>query len=58
MEEKKEDELRIASIRIPLSAGPNELLTLLMPNITIHGLTEIVPSMNDIFIQTVTGKIN
>jgi ABC-2 type transport system ATP-binding protein len=56
-QEKKEDELRIATIRVPNSAGPNELLTVLMPHLTIHGLAEVIPSMNDIFIQTVTGKI-
>jgi len=57
-QEKKEDELRIATIRVPNSAGPNELLTVLMPHLTIHGLSEVIPSMNDIFIQTVTGKID
>jgi ABC-2 type transport system ATP-binding protein len=56
--EKKDDDLRVAGIRLPQSAGANELLTLLMPHLAIHGLTEIIPSMNDIFIQTVTGKIS
>jgi len=51
-----EDDLRVARIRLPQEAGPNELLALLMPHATIHSLHEIIPSMNDIFIRVVTEK--
>lgn len=51
-----DEDLRIARIRLPQEAGPNQLLALLMPHATIHSLKEIVPSMNDIFIRVVTGN--
>lgn len=53
--EAKDDDLRTATIRIPATAFPNDLLQLLIPHVSIHGMTEIIPSMNDIFIRTVTG---
>jgi ABC-2 type transport system ATP-binding protein len=40
-------------IRLMNGTNPNELLTSLLPHVTIMGLNEIVPTMNDIFIQTV-----
>jgi len=51
-----DEELRTARIRLPHGAGPNDLLTHLLPHITIHALNEIIPSMNDIFIRVVTEK--
>jgi ABC-2 type transport system ATP-binding protein len=45
-----------ASIRIPAGSTPNDLLRLLLPHFSIEGLNEIIPSMNDIFIRTVTRK--
>lgn len=53
--EATEDDLRTATIRIPANSFPNDLLQLLIPHVSIHGMTEIIPSMNDIFIRTVTG---
>jgi ABC-2 type transport system ATP-binding protein len=54
--EATEDDLRTARVRIPRDASPNDLLQLLIPHVSIHGMHEIIPSMNDIFIRTVTGE--
>lgn len=43
-----------AKIRIPDDQGPNELLTLLLPHLSVVEFHEIIPSMNDIFIKAVT----
>jgi len=51
-----DNDLRVAHIRLPEGTIPNDLLALLMPHVTIHSLNEIIPSMNDIFIQVVTQK--
>jgi len=51
-----EGELRTATIRLPKGASPNDLLNRLIPHISVHGLNEIIPSMNDIFIRTVTEE--
>jgi len=51
-----DEELRVARIRLPRDAGPNDLLTHLIPHVTVHSLNEIIPSMNDIFIRIVTEK--
>ena len=52
----KDDTFHVARIRLPLKAKPNDLLALLMPHVTIHSLNEIIPSMNDIFINVVTDR--
>lgn len=48
--------LRIVQVRLPEDAKPNDLLRVMMPHVTIHSLNEIIPSMNDIFINVVTAK--
>ena len=55
-EEGSDGELRVASVRLPRETGPNELLSILIPHLSVHGLREIIPSMNDIFIRTVTEQ--
>jgi ABC-2 type transport system ATP-binding protein len=55
-EERHEGELRIARIKLPHTTGPNDLLQIVIPHISVHGLHEIIPSMNDIFIRTVTEQ--
>lgn len=45
-----------AKIKLPATAGPNDLLTILLPHVSIHSLREIIPGMNEIFIRTVTEK--
>jgi ABC-2 type transport system ATP-binding protein len=52
---RQQDGLSKARIKIPAGASPNELLTSLMSQITVHALNEIIPSMNDIFISKVNG---
>ncbi len=42
-------------VKLQAGSNPNELITALLPHVTIYGLNEIVPTMNDIFIQTVKG---
>ncbi|MDJ1499062.1 ABC transporter ATP-binding protein [Xanthocytophaga agilis] len=44
-----------ASIKISNEASPNDLLQILIPQIQIHSFIENIPSMNDIFIRSVTG---
>ena len=56
LSEEKEFETRKAKIKVPLMAGANDLLKILMPHVTVHALNEIIPSMNDIFIRTVTEQ--
>jgi len=48
----------ISNIQIPKNAGPNDLIRELLPHVTIQSFTEIIPSMNDIFIRTVTQQTN
>ncbi|HTX89393.1 MAG TPA: ABC transporter ATP-binding protein [Bacteroidales bacterium] len=45
-----------ARIRLPKEAKPNDLLSALLPHVSIIGLSEIIPSMNDIFIRAVTEQ--
>jgi ABC-2 type transport system ATP-binding protein len=55
MHQAAENEHLIAKIRIPPEASPNDLIQKLMPHVMIQSFNEIIPSMNDIFIRTVTG---
>jgi ABC-2 type transport system ATP-binding protein len=45
-----------AKIRIPADAKPNDLIREMMPHVMIQSINEIIPSMNDIFIRTVTSQ--
>jgi ABC-2 type transport system ATP-binding protein len=45
-----------AKIRIPASSTPNDLIREMLPQVFIQSVNEIIPSMNDIFIRTVTGN--
>ncbi len=38
------------------SVGPNDLLKTLIPQMEIHDFNEVIPSVNDIFIQKVQGN--
>lgn len=49
-------DLRMATVTIPTDSGPNQLITALLPSVTLHSFAEMVPSMNDIFIRVVTEK--
>lgn len=58
MNEETEDGLSKATIRLPKDTSQNQLLSLLIPHVTLHAFNEIVPSMNDIFIETVNAAAN
>ncbi len=48
-----EDNAYRSVIKLMNGHNPNELLASLLPHVTITGMSEIIPTMNDIFIQTV-----
>lgn len=52
---RREDGIHTAVVELPKEAGPNDLLANIMPHAVITGLSEVVPSMNDIFISTVNA---
>ena len=47
-----------AIIQIGQEHSPNELLNSLLPHVTVHNFNEVIPSVNDIFIQTVQNSGN
>ncbi len=51
--EANQNGLSKAKIQIPKQASPNELLKLAIAEVEVHGFTEILPTMNDIFISKV-----
>ena len=50
---KEEGELKTAKVKLINHQSPNELLKAIVPHVEVHGLQELVPSMNDIFIKQV-----
>ena len=54
--EHTDHDVNHAMIRIPADSTPNDLIRSLLPSVTIHGFSEVIPSMNDIFIQAVTNN--
>lgn len=58
MDEQTEDGINKAIIRLPKGESQTKLLTLLIPHLTLHSFNEIIPSMNDIFIETVNAAVN
>lgn len=53
LEEKHDVQLNRAKIQVPDTASPNDLLNFAISHVEVHGFTEILPSMNDIFISKV-----
>ncbi len=53
LNEKKDVLLNRAKIQAPGAASPNDLLNYAISHVEVHGFTEILPSMNDIFISKV-----
>ena len=43
------------TFRLPASKGPNDLLTAMLPHVSVIAFNELIPSMNDIFISTVNA---
>jgi ABC-2 type transport system ATP-binding protein len=56
LSETRDAEHRHARVKIPAGATPNILLQALLPSVTIYSVKELIPSMNDIFIQAVTQQ--
>ena len=53
LEENLQEKLKTARIRLPKDASPNGLIESLLPHVTIHGFSELLPTMNEIFISKV-----
>lgn len=53
LEEQKDVKLNRARIQIPQNDSPNDLLNFAISHVEVHGFTEILPTMNDIFISEV-----
>jgi len=53
LKQESHDEAYRCEIRLNHGSTPNHLLASLLPHVTILGLHEIIPTMNEIFIQTV-----
>jgi ABC-2 type transport system ATP-binding protein len=51
--ESDEKNLKKARIKIPANSSPNSLLNFAIQKVEVHGFSEIMPSMNDIFISKV-----
>ncbi|MFI5149214.1 MAG: ABC transporter ATP-binding protein [Bacteroidia bacterium] len=55
IDKREEDGLIHARIKLNGKTSINDILTSVLPHITLHGLREIIPSMNEIFISCVKG---
>ncbi len=53
LEEDLQGGMKSSRIRLPKDANPNDLIGNLLPHVTIHGLSELLPTMNEIFISKV-----
>jgi ABC-2 type transport system ATP-binding protein len=53
LEEVDDVKIKRAKIQIPHTDSPNDLLNFAIGHVEVHGFTEILPSMNDIFISKV-----
>ena len=56
LSENRDADHRHAHIKLPAEATPNDLIRALISSVTICSINEVIPSMNDIFIQAVTQK--
>ncbi len=50
---KSDGDYTIAQVKTLSSNNPNELLKSVLPEVEVHGLQEILPSMNEIFISKI-----
>jgi ABC-2 type transport system ATP-binding protein len=55
---KDEGEHSVARVKMLENQSPNVLLSALLPHVELVGFKEIVPSMNDIFIRTVSAHLH
>ncbi|MCX6279255.1 MAG: ABC transporter ATP-binding protein [Bacteroidetes bacterium] len=56
--ETDDSDHRHATIKLPPDATPNDLIRAMLDRMTIYAIREVIPSMNDIFIEVVTQKIS
>ncbi len=56
LQESEDADHRHAQIKLPPDASPNDLISAMLPFVTIYSVNEKIPSMNDIFIQAVTRQ--
>jgi ABC-2 type transport system ATP-binding protein len=56
LEQREEDGILYARIRLLGKATINDVLASVLPHIALQGLNEIIPSMNEIFISRVGGE--
>ncbi|MBN8702527.1 MAG: ATP-binding cassette domain-containing protein [Bacteroidetes bacterium] len=54
LDQKNEDELTSVTLQLQSDLKINQILQLILPVVELHHVNEIVPSMNDIFIQKVS----
>ena len=50
-----EDDICTVKFRLSASKGPNDLLAAMLPHVNVITFNELIPSMNDIFISTVSN---
>jgi ABC-2 type transport system ATP-binding protein len=47
-----------ATIKVNTASNPNDILKYLIQQVEVHGFTEHIPGMNEIFIQLVGGEVH
>lgn len=55
---KEDDSLNWAIVKLLGNTTPNQLLESVLPVCELHGFSEVIPSMNDIFISKVNSENN
>ena len=50
-----EDDICTVKFRLSATKGPNDLLAAMLPHVNVITFNELIPSMNDIFISTVSN---
>jgi ABC-2 type transport system ATP-binding protein len=56
IDKRTEDDMHTFTIKLASNVSANQLLQAALPTCEIHSLTEIIPSMNDIFIMKVNQE--
>jgi ABC-2 type transport system ATP-binding protein len=56
LDKTSEEHTHEVVVRILGERTLNDLLNTVLPEVQVHGVQEIIPSMNDIFIQAVSGN--
>ena len=49
-------EKTLIKVKLNENRTANEILAMLLPHVSINRLDEVIPTMNDIFINTVKGE--